>query len=124
MTTLALLVAGGFGALARYELGALVQRRAATPRPWGTATVNLLGALGLGVLVALGRYDLVGEATVRALGVGFFGGFTTFSTWMLESVLLAEEGRRSGKLSALVNLGAQLLAGVGLTALIAVLTPG
>lgn len=112
MTLTLLLVAGGLGGLARYELAGVVQRLVGTPRPWGTAAVNLLGAAALGLLVGLQASDAVGADTVRVLGTGFLGGFTTFSTWMVESVHLAEDAASAGLRAGLVNLAGMLALGI------------
>jgi fluoride exporter len=96
---------GGLGALARYHLDTLVQRRAAGELPVGTLAVNLLGSLCLGVLAGAG----VGGDALLLAGAGLLGSFTTFSTWMLETERLAEEGE--GAL-ALVNLAASVGGGL------------
>lgn len=116
ITTLAVLV-GGLGALARYELAGFVQRRTKTVIPTGTAVVNLLGALALGVLVGLSVEGTVGAAWTRVLGAGFLGGFTTFSTWMLEGLELGREGGRAGMVAAVVNVGGMLVVGVAMAGL-------
>ncbi len=83
----AIVVAGGLGGVARYWLSGVVQRRASSAFPWGTLSVNVLGAFVLGVVVA--RAD----GTARdVLAAGFVGGFTTFSTWMVETVGLVADG--------------------------------
>jgi CrcB protein len=79
-------VLGGLGAVARYRVGAAVAARVGGDFPLGTLVVNLPGTLALGVLVGA-------AAATRAellLGIGFLGGYTTFSTWMVESELLGE----------------------------------
>jgi fluoride exporter len=82
-------VLGGLGAIARFLLDGQVSGWAGRDFPFGTLAVNLLGAFMLGVFVgaALGK-DAYTEA-----GTGLIGGFTTFSTWTLESHRLGEEGR-------------------------------
>jgi len=97
---------GGLGALARFLLDALVSTSAGTRFPLGTLLVNLSGALVLGVLVGVA---LSGDAYLLA-GTAVIGSYTTFSTWMLESHRLAEDGRR-WLFSA--NVVLSLLAGVG-----------
>lgn len=120
MTVALMIFAGSVGALARYEVSTAVQARTHGRRPWGTAVVNLSGAFALGLFAAwLG--DDVGEQWVVALGFGFFGGYTTFSTWMVESLYLAHEGRPA--LPALVANVAGVLA-AGLLGLIAGLALG
>ena len=103
-------VLGGVGALLRFRLDELVQRRVGSELPLGTMTVNLLGSFCLGVLTGL---SLGGSALLLA-GTGLLGSFTTFSTWMLETERLAEEGE--GRL-ALVNVGASLGLGVAAASL-------
>jgi len=78
-------VAGAAGVTARYAVGLL------TPSLWATLAVNVLGSLLLGLLVEVGR-DLP-DAVRTAVGVGFLGGFTTFSTFSVQAVLEAEGGR-------------------------------
>ena len=87
---------GGAGSLARFLLDRAVATRAdrhdypGRAFPLGTLAVNLSGALLLGVLVGLGP----GDDTLRLLGTGLLGAYTTFSAWMLETERLAAGGRR------------------------------
>lgn len=107
------LVAGALGAagsVARFALDGAVSGRAAGDVPWGTLAVNLLGSLALGILAGAG---LDGDARFLVAG-GLLGALTTFSTWMLETQRLAQEGR--GGL-ALVNLGVSAALGLGATGL-------
>jgi fluoride exporter len=99
-------VLGGLGALARFALDALVSSASDARFPFGTLLVNLSGALVLGLLVGLA---LRGNAYLLA-GTAVIGSYTTFSTWMLESHRLAEDGR----LWLLwANIGLSLVLGVG-----------
>ena len=79
---------GGLGAIARFELDGLVQRRSGSEFPLGTLVVNGLGSLLLGLLIGLHR----AESDLLLAGVATLGSFTTFSTWMLETQRLAEDG--------------------------------
>ncbi len=94
---------GAVGALARYHLGLGVARwtgagteagtGAGADFPWGTFAVNILGCLAMGALMgALARNGASGEAVRLLVGVGLLGGFTTFSAFGLELVLLIERG--------------------------------
>lgn len=86
-------VAGGIGSLARYSLAGFVQRITGSVFPWGTVAVNICGCLIAGLLwTALEeRYSLPGD--VRAMVfIGFMGAFTTFSTYMLETGNLFQDG--------------------------------
>jgi CrcB protein len=92
---------GGVGAVARFLLDGAVASRAASAFPWGTLAVNLSGALALGVLHGAG---VSGDA-LRVFGTGLLGAYTTFSTWMLESHRLGEDGRlRLGWANVVVSL--------------------
>lgn len=90
-------VAGGVGAVLRHLLDVLVTATVfAGPRrpgrfPLGILVVNVTGSLALGVVTGLG--GAMGGDIGWMLGVGLLGGYTTFSTVSLDSVLLAREGR-------------------------------
>lgn len=101
---------GGVGALARFRLDGMVASRLGRSFPFGTLTVNLIGAFVLGFLTGAA---LPGDE-LRLAGTGFIGAFTTFSTWTLESHRLAEDGERR---SAAANFGVSLALGVLLAAL-------
>jgi fluoride exporter len=77
--------------------------------PTATFAVNVAGCLALGALRALGGRRRVGPAAVDALGVGFCGGLTTFSTLAAEVVDLADRGRAA---LALGYVAASVLAGL------------
>ncbi len=87
----ALIIGGGLGAGARHLVdGAVMQGRRGV-FPLGILVVNLIGSFLLGLLVGL---PPVAPAWMSILGVGVLGGFTTFSTVAVETVLLAQRGRR------------------------------
>lgn len=110
-------VAGGAGALARYALSGWVQRRLDTTRPYGTAAVNLAGTVLLAALVVAGREGVLADDVLAIGGAGFCAGFTTFSTWTLETVRLAEQGK-GGRRAAAVDLMGHVLAGIVLAGVI------
>jgi fluoride exporter len=103
-------VLGGAGAVARFALDGAVSQRAGDEFPWGTLAVNLTGAFLLGLLTGL---DLAGDALLLA-GTALLGSYTTFSTWMLESHRLGEDGEPA---RMWLNLAGSLLAGVAAAAL-------
>jgi CrcB protein len=98
-------VLGGIGALARWALDGLVSTWWGRQFPLGTLVVNLTGAFLLGLLVGAG---VQGRILLLA-GTATLGSYTTFSTWMLESHRLGEDGER--RLAA-ANLAGSLAAGL------------
>jgi CrcB protein len=90
----AIALAGAAGTLARYGLSLGAQRWAGGEFPWGTLSVNLAGSLLAGVFWALAenRISLTGEIRAVVL-VGFMGGFTTFSAFMLETGALLRDAQ-------------------------------
>lgn len=78
---------GGAGAVLRFLIDRAVARRVARPFPFGTLTVNLSGAVLLGLLSGL----TLSQHVSLLAGTAFVGSYTTFSTWMLETQRLAEE---------------------------------
>jgi CrcB protein len=107
-------VAGGVGALARFVLDGAIRTRAGSRMPWGTLTINLSGSLLLGLLVGLVGAGVLAGEWQWALGTGFLGGYTTFSTASFETVRLLQE-RRCG--AGLVNAVLQLVAATALAGL-------
>jgi CrcB protein len=95
---------GAAGAVARFRLDSAVSSRLPSDFPLGTLMVNLTGAFALGVLIGLAASDRV----AFLLGTGFAGGYTTFSTWMVESVRL---GELNNVVLLLRNLWLSMLAG-------------
>lgn len=109
-TWLGVAVLGGVGANARFLVHRLVSARAGSKLPLGTLVVNASGSLLLGVLAGV---SLSGNALVLA-GTATLGSYTTFSTWMLETHLLAANGRRW---AALLNVVVSLAIGIAAVAL-------
>ena len=96
MTNIFLVMGGGaIGAALRYQLGRFAgQLTPGATWPWGTFAANLLGGFAMGLLAGwLARGSAVAGEPIRLLlGVGLLGGFTTFSAFSLDAVLMAERG--------------------------------
>lgn len=101
MNLLYVALGSAVGGVARWLIGGMVQRRfgaasaalGALPFPIGTLVVNVTGSFLLGVLaIVLARQTGDGAATRLLLMVGFCGGYTTFSTFSLDTVALVEQG--------------------------------
>lgn len=120
-------IGGAVGAVLRYQMGRAMTSWLGGPAmsvfPWATLAVNALGSLLMGVLAGwLVRHGAVGsgeggEQLRLLLGVGLLGGFTTFSAFSLEMVLLIERGQ-----FALAALYAILSFALGISALLFGLT--
>jgi CrcB protein len=103
-------IGGGIGAICRYLVGREVTERFGGLFPWGTLTVNVTGALLIGILFALLTEKGIGHEHLRLLlVVGFLGGYTTFSSYTLEAVNLVESGDWG---TALLYLAGSNLAGL------------
>ncbi len=103
-------ILGSLGSLARFLLDRTVSSRHSSSFPFGTLAVNASGALVLGLLTGLA---LSGEALLL-VGTATIGSYTTFSTWMLETHRLGEDGQfLQGALNVLVSV----LVGFGAAAL-------
>lgn len=106
---LAVLVGGALGAIARQELFSALQQRVRTRFPVGILVVNLTGAFALGLLFGLGADSHWPPWLATGVQVGVIGAYTTYSTWAVDSLVLARGGARR---EAVLNLCGSLLAGV------------
>ena len=92
MKWLLLFLGGGLGASLRFALATWVDQRAPVPFPWGTLAVNALGCFAIGLLATFADEHHVLPAGARLfLVAGLLGGFTTFSTFGLETWELIED---------------------------------
>ncbi len=114
MTTLWVALAGGGGAAARFLVDGAITSRRALRFPWATVLINVLGSLLLGFLTGLVLFRGAPSGLLTIAGVGFCGGFTTFSTASVETVRLFEARRYA---AALGNLGGTLVITLAVAAL-------
>ena len=120
MTLLFIGLGGALGAISRYLVQGWVQDFSGGRFPWGTFAVNISGSFLLGLVFALAMDRGVLSPEVRVpVMIGFIGSYTTFSTLMLESWTLAEDG---DLVLVLANLGLSVL--VGMVAVVAGLAVG
>ena len=87
-------LAGAAGTIARYWLSGVIQRNVTTVFPLGTAAVNIIGCLLFGLLWAVveNRLSITGQMRI-VIFVGFFGAFTTFSSYIFETGQLLDESQ-------------------------------
>lgn len=88
MSYLAILAGGGIGALSRFLLARWVQDQAVTAFPLGTLAVNLTGSFLIGFLAALFERYAFNPQLRSFVFIGLLGGFTTFSSYSLETLRL------------------------------------
>lgn len=107
---LAILLAGGLGALCRSGMASSVQASAGSSAlPWGTASVNILGCVLFGLVWSLGERGSFSPETRGIVLTGFMGAFTTFSTYAFETSRLIQAGQWN---LAILNLAGQNLLGL------------
>lgn len=106
----------GLGGLCRYGLSTFVYTRLGKDFPYGTLSVNALGSflIGFSFILLLERFDYMAPYFRSFLIIGFLGGFTTFSSFSLETLLLLEKGQW---FSAFLNIFFSVLICVSLAGL-------
>lgn len=93
MEILSVAVGGALGAVCRYLLGNFISRASGSALPWGTFAINIIGCFCMGLLMTLVvERGLLPAAWRLFLCVGLLGGFTTFSSFGYESLMLLTEG--------------------------------
>lgn len=113
MREVLLVGAGGFiGSVARYLVSMAVSASTATAFPLGTAVVNIVGCLLIGILAgAAESRDWVTEPARLFLITGVLGGFTTFSAFAFETNTLLRQGAAG---AAVLNVGGQVMVGLAM----------
>jgi CrcB protein len=95
LIVLAVTAGSALGGLARYGLSGLVARSFGETFPWGTLVVNVLGSFLIGFVAAVTGPDgrlRVSPVTLQFWMPGIFGGFTTFSSFSLQTLSLVQDG--------------------------------
>lgn len=110
MSLLLVIAGAAIGAPLRYLSDRAVQSRHDTVLPWGTFTVNVLGSLILGVLTGAVTAGAASPQVQLAVGTGFCGALTTYSTFSYETLRLLEDDAR---LLAAANVMGGIAAGLG-----------
>lgn len=115
--TILVALGGAIGSVGRFWVGFWISRLTGDAFPWNTLIINVLGSFVIGALAALtsedGRFS--GDGSLRLLlMVGLCGGFTTFSSFSLQTLLLLHAGET---LAAFANIALSVLLCLGGTAL-------
>jgi CrcB protein len=98
----------GLGGVARFAVGGWIQQHAGSTFPWGTLVINVTGSLALGFLLTLLEGTRASPEWRAFVGIGFMGGYTTFSTFSYETIRLLQEAQWS-------RAGAYMLASVAVS---------
>jgi len=114
MLYLAIIIAGGLGALVRFFVVRLAVNLSWTAIPYGTLLVNVIGSFLMGYLswMLVQKWQVSKELQIIVL-TAFLGGFTTFSAFSLEMVTLLEQG---GNWRAVIYLLSQIVLCIGMCA--------
>ena len=107
-------VVAGVGAVCRYVADQVISQRHSSVFPWGTVTINVVGSFVLGLSTGLAAHHGLSVTAATIIGSGFCAGFTTFSTWMWETIALAEA---RAVVAAIMNVVVSLVVGLGAAAL-------
>ena len=121
MITLWIALAGSAGAVSRFVLDGTIRTRRSTEFPWATVIINITGSLILGLVAGAVLFHSASHEVQLIVGVGFCGGYTTFSTASFETVRLIQRqrywpafGNAVGTLALTLSAGAAGLALAGL----------
>ncbi|MCT8138785.1 fluoride efflux transporter CrcB [Anaerobacillus sp. CMMVII] len=99
MNLVFVMAGGAIGAMTRYGVGLYIMRKVPQPPfPLAMLVVNVIGSLGLGIFIGTNYAELEVTVLYEAplylfVGLGFFGAFTTFSTFSVETMLLLRQGK-------------------------------
>jgi fluoride exporter len=114
MSYLWIFIGGGLGSMARFGLNGLVSQHFGETFPWGTLIINVTGSFAIGFFATLtgteGRWMAAPELR-QFFMIGVCGGYTTFSSFSLQTLALAEDGQwfKAGA-NALLSLALCLIA--------------
>lgn len=92
MKIIFLLTGGALGSLSRYLVSGLIHKYLSGMFPWGTMVVNVTGAFFIGLLWGFFELKEISPNMRMFIFIGFLGGYTTFSTFALESMNLFRDG--------------------------------
>jgi CrcB protein len=90
------MIGGAIGSALRFGLSGWISEALQSTFPWGTLAVNVIGSLLIGLFTGLTGPDgplFVSPATRAFVSIGIFGGFTTFSSFSLQTILLIQESQ-------------------------------
>ena len=125
----AVLIGGFLGGIARFFLSGLIGKRFGETFPWGTLIVNLSGALAIGAVTGLAQASggIFADDTVRLFTVtGILGGYTTVSSFSLQTLNLALGGETKRALVNVIvsSIGCVFAVAIGFEAMLRIMGAG
>ena len=100
-------IGGIFGAISRYYLTGFISDYKGLPL--GTLVVNVLGSFFLGWLMTYAKFGAINHSYIALLGIGFFGSFTTMSSFSVETMFLTDKSVFLGAVNVFIMLIGVLL---------------
>lgn len=114
---LVVFLGSGLGGMLRHGIGLVAIRYGGLTFPWGTLVINVVGSAAMGIVIGMFAARNINNAELRLfLTTGIIGGFTTWSTFSLDTFTLWERGEVFAAASYL--LASLILSGVAITAAI------
>ena len=123
----AVMIGGAIGSALRYGMSEWIAETAHSTFPWGTLAVNVIGSLVIGIFTGLTGPDgpLLVSPTLRAfVTIGILGGFTTFSSFSLQTMLLLQDGQWLSAVGNVISSVMMCLVATGLGIALANALPG
>jgi CrcB protein len=121
------MIGGAIGSALRYGMSTWISEAAHSTFPWGTLAVNVIGSLVIGFFTGLTGPDgpLLVSPVVRAfVTIGILGGFTTFSSFSLQTMLLVQDGQWLSAVGNITSSVVLCLVAAGLGIALANALPG
>ena len=109
MTVVWVMLAGGLGSGARFLIGVWAIAAIGPQFPYGTLIVNLVGSFALGLVAQLAMAGVISVEMRAAIGAGFLGGFTTYSSFNQETIAMFSGGATG---AAVLNIAITLAGGL------------
>ena len=123
----AVMIGGAIGSALRYGMSAWIAETTHSTFPWGTLAVNVIGSLVIGIFAGLTGPDgplLVSPIFRTFVTIGILGGFTTFSSFSLQTMLLLQDGQWLSAVGNVISSVMMCLVATGLGIALANALPG
>jgi CrcB protein len=123
----AVMVGGAIGSALRYAMSTWISEATHSTFPWGTLVVNVIGSFVIGLFTGLTGPDgplLVSPVARAFVTIGILGGFTTFSSFSLQTMLLVQDGQWFSAVGNILSSVVLCLVAAGAGIAVAGMLPG